>query len=170
MKWEDFIKNNPPLTGEQQSERGRAREEFIALRNAEAKPLVDALSTAWRPVNSIGELLQTSEPYPQAIPVLVDHLRRPYHASIKDVIARALTVKEARGPLAQIVLEELKSMDAVHNSDEEGYRFALANALVTIGDSSMQTDVVDMMNNPRYAEIAVELKRVIKAIAKRKPS
>jgi len=59
-------------------------------------------------VKSAWDLVNTDKPYPAAIPVLLDHLRRPYSESTKEGIARALAVPEARDAW-DILLEEFKN-------------------------------------------------------------
>ena len=46
-------------------------------------------------VGSVEDLMHTDRDYPQAIPVLVDHLRRPHIARVLEVIGRALIVPQA---------------------------------------------------------------------------
>jgi HEAT repeat protein len=58
-------------------------------------------------VDSIYDLVNTREPYPRAIPVLIELLRRPFSdARIKEGIIRALTVSEAKGLAGKALLEE----------------------------------------------------------------
>ena len=99
---------------------------------------------------------------------MAEHLSRPYHIRTREGIARALAVREARGPVAHIVLAELKKMTEAKDPVEESYRFALTNTLVTIGDASMQEDIHQMLIDPRYAKARMGLERALKAIAKRK--
>jgi hypothetical protein len=65
---------------------------------AEAEaPLVRALSEVGLRVESVWDLVnRATRHYPDAVPVLLDHLQRPYPDAIRDGIARALTVAEAR--------------------------------------------------------------------------
>ncbi|MEO0249525.1 MAG: hypothetical protein ABIN58_08295, partial [candidate division WOR-3 bacterium] len=47
-------------------------------------------------VSSVWDLVNTSEPYPEAIPVLIKLLSQIEEPHMKEGIVRALTVKEAR--------------------------------------------------------------------------
>ncbi|MGB7158059.1 MAG: hypothetical protein WBD40_08330 [Tepidisphaeraceae bacterium] len=152
------------------AEKAKRRAELEAMFDADEQPLVAALTSVGQAVTSVWDFVNTSASYPDAIPVLAEHLQRPYHFRTREGIARALSVKEARGPAARVVLKELKKMTDARDAGEGAYRFALANALVTIGDSAMQEDVVQMINDPRFKDVHIELKRVIKAIGKRKPT
>jgi hypothetical protein len=79
----------------------RAREEAerqkvaAELARAEA-PLVAALRGAGYPVESVWDLANTRERYPAAVPILIEHLQRPYPGEIRDGIARALAIPEAK--------------------------------------------------------------------------
>jgi hypothetical protein len=66
------------------------------LSRAEA-PLVQALAEVGLKVKSVWDLVnRATRRYPEAVPVLLDHLQRPYPDPIREGIARALTVAEAR--------------------------------------------------------------------------
>jgi hypothetical protein len=80
-------------TRAQAEEERRARE--AELRRAEA-PLVEALRAAGIAVTSVWDLVNTEAPYAAALPILIDHLQRPYPAVVREGIARALAVPEAR--------------------------------------------------------------------------
>jgi hypothetical protein len=78
----------------------RAREEEARdkreaeYRRAEA-PLVDELRAAGFEVQSAWDLVNTPGSYPKAVPILFEHLPRPYPAAVREGIARALAVREA---------------------------------------------------------------------------
>jgi hypothetical protein len=150
------------------AEKAKRRADMEALFEADQKPLVAALTAAGRPVKSVWDLVNTAEPYPEAILVLAEHLSHPYHFRTREGIARALTVKEARGAAARVVLAELMKISETKDAVEDDYRAALANALVRIGDASMLEDVRQMLGDPHYAKVQSELEKLIKAIAKRK--
>ena len=147
------------------AEKERRVAEMKAVLDADEKPLIVALAAAGRSVKSVWDLVNTAESYPEAIPVLAEHLSRPYNMRTREGIARALAVKEARGPVAYAVLAELKKMPDAKDPIEESYRFALTNVLVTNGDLSMQEDIRQMLDDPRYAKARMGLERALKAIA-----
>lgn len=65
------------------------------LRQAE-QPIVADLHDAGVEVNSVWDLVNTSEPYPAALPVLVAHLERGgYPDRVMESLGRALAVKPA---------------------------------------------------------------------------
>jgi hypothetical protein len=157
------------------AEKAKRRAEMESLLQSDEAPLLAALERGgWPagvrqcgPTRSVWDLVNTAVPYANLIPILADHLPRQYHFRTREGIARALSVIEARGAPARVVLDELKKLVEPKDPSEEGYRFALANALVTIGAPSMEHDIRRMLNDPRFASVHLELKRVAKAIAKR---
>jgi len=58
-------------------------------------PLRADLSAVGVRVADVWELVNTAEPYPTAIPVLVEHLHREYDVGVREGIARALAVTDA---------------------------------------------------------------------------
>lgn len=61
-------------------------------------PLLEELGAVGIQVESAWELVIRSAPYPhpEALPILLEHLSRPYPSSVREGIARALAVPEAR--------------------------------------------------------------------------
>jgi hypothetical protein len=88
-KWDEYVARK-----QEREEAFRRREE--ELTRAEA-PLVQALAEVGLEVESVWDLVnRATRHYPQAVPILLDHLQRPYPDAIREGIARALTVAEAR--------------------------------------------------------------------------
>ena len=58
-------------------------------------PLLADLSAVGVEVADVWALVDTSEPHPAALPVLVDHLHRDYEEPVLEGIARALAVPDA---------------------------------------------------------------------------
>lgn len=71
-------------------------------RRAEA-PLVQALREVGVAVESVWDLVNTAGPYPEAVPVLLEHLQRSYPAAVREGIARALAVPDSGAVWAKIV-------------------------------------------------------------------
>jgi hypothetical protein len=71
------------------------QERASALRAAE-QPIVASLRSAGVHVDSVWDLVNTSEPYPAALPVLMEHLERGgYPDRVMESLGRALAVKPA---------------------------------------------------------------------------
>lgn len=94
-------------------------------RDAEA-PLAEELRAAGFEVDSAWDLVNTATPYPRALPILLKHLERPYPDRVREGIARALAVRDARfgwETLARLYREERTGTDA-----KDGLAVALAAA------------------------------------------
>lgn len=90
------LERNPTFRAQRHEREEAFRRREQEFRQAEA-PLVQALIGVGLDVESVWDLVnQTTRHYPQAVPVLLDHLQRPYPDAIRAGIARALTVAEAR--------------------------------------------------------------------------
>jgi len=57
-------------------------------------------------ISSVWDLVNTKSSYKVAIPILVNHLSKPYHIKNKEGIIRALAVKEAKGFACRAILDE----------------------------------------------------------------
>jgi hypothetical protein len=111
-----------PLYRARMEKRERERLLVNARLRRQEQPLLTALSRVGVTVESVWDLVNTSEAYPEAIPVLVQHLWLPYDLRIKEGIARALTVRQTRGVAsAAVVHEYLETPDDSPNQ----YKWAL---------------------------------------------
>ena len=161
--------NNDPEFVRRQQERERKRSAEVAKLRAELKPeqdpLLAELAKAGYPVESVWDLVNTRTPYPTVVTILVKYLRIARHPVLREGIARALSVPEARGAPARDLLEELKRRADDQSKNEA--RFALANALATAGDDSMRTDIETMIADPRFDDLHETLRLVLTKIAAR---
>jgi hypothetical protein len=97
------------------------------------------------------------------------HLQQVRHPRLREGIARALTVPEARGAAARVILSELQKPDdnppgmqwAIGCPSE--VRWALANALTVVADKSMTDTIEVLIANDQYADVR---ERLEKALAK----
>jgi hypothetical protein len=90
------LEKNPTFRAQRQEREEAFRRRHEELRQAQA-PLVQALAEVGLEVESVWDLVnRPTRHYPEAVPVLLDHLQRPYPDAIRDGIARALTVADAR--------------------------------------------------------------------------
>jgi hypothetical protein len=121
------------------AERDRLRSEREAALLAEEAPLrADLEATAGISVHSVWDLVNTRASYAAAVPVLMDHLRRPYSLPILTGIARALGT-----PAAKQAWNDLRELFESNNESEtDGLKFALAVALAGAADDSVMPDVI----------------------------
>lgn len=94
-----------------------------AWREAET-PLVGELGAAGVAVTSVWDLVNTAAPYPAAVPILLDHLERPYPDRVREGIARALAVPEATSGAAALVA--LYRREPAETDAKQGLAVALA--------------------------------------------
>lgn len=77
-----------------------AQDRKLAKRAAQARveqaELVNELGRVGVIVDTVWDLVTTSDPYPAAIPILLRHLDRPYSDRTREGIGRALGTKAAR--------------------------------------------------------------------------
>lgn len=99
-----------PVTAEEAISQLHADPDWMARRSAkeadreiqrkrlacEEVELVADLQAVGYAVSSVWDLVNTTEAYPQAIPILISHFARPYSDKIREGIARALAMKDAR--------------------------------------------------------------------------
>jgi hypothetical protein len=116
----------------------KARDEALQQIWSERKrleaPLVKDLNAIGCPVKSVWELVNTQKPYPDALPILLDHLTRPYPerigmypSMVREGIARALGVPEAKFAWEQLVRLYREEKD---ESARAGLAVAVANIAV----------------------------------------
>lgn len=126
----------------------RAREEEERLkreaeyRRAEA-PLVDELRAAGFQVQSAWDLVNTPGSYPKAVPILLAHLPRPYPAAVREGIARALAVPEAKvgwNVLTQIYRDE----------QDKRAKDGLAVAIAAAADEDVISDVIALARDTQH--------------------
>jgi len=141
-------------------EKEAKRKLFEAQLDAEERPLIAELAEVGILVTCVYDLVNARTSYPAAISVLARHLLLPYHTRIREGIARALTVKEARGTAARVVLDELKWLT---QPDEKGeFRWTLANALTVIGDKTMEDEIKMLIADDRYQDVHERLQEALK--------
>lgn len=91
------------------------------------QPLVGALNDAGISVKSIWDLVNTKQPYPGAIPILIEHLKHSYPFRIREGIARALTVRDAGEAAYAELVNEFKSLPDSTDTTQHGFKWALGN-------------------------------------------
>jgi HEAT repeat protein len=92
------------------------------------KFLREELSKVGVLVNDIWDLVNTRLPYPSAVPVLLDFLKKGIDDShMKEGVVRALAVKEAIGKASEILISEYNRI----SKDEIFVRWAIGNTIYT---------------------------------------
>ncbi len=124
------------------------------LRTAE-QPIVAALRSVGVQVDSVWDLVNTSEPYPAALPVLMEHLERGgYPDRVMESLGRALAVKPAVA-----YWDRLKALYLVPRNPGEEDGVALALAACATG--AQLDDLVGFLSLPERGESRIYFIRPI---------
>lgn len=119
----DELESNPEWVRDRDAREAERQERARQLSEAE-QPIVADLRAAGVLVDSTWDLVNTSDPYPAALPVLMEHLERGgYPERVMEGLGRALAVKPAVA-----FWERLKArwLDARGQGEEDGVAVALA--------------------------------------------
>jgi hypothetical protein len=122
----------------------------------EHAPLRRDLAGVGLPVRSLAELVNMSAPYPDAVPVLLRHLAAVRHPVLRQMLARALTVEEARGVAGGPIIQELK-----REQDSEA-RWAMANALTIVAAPGDANEIEALHADPAYQDVRERLGQALR--------
>jgi hypothetical protein len=125
----------------------------------EETPLLVELAAFGIKVDSVWDLVNAKWSYPAAIPVLCAYLHSARHLVLREGIARALAVPEARGVAGHIILAELQRP---HDESPRAVRWALANALTVVADESMADSIEGLIADDHYADVRERLKTALR--------
>jgi hypothetical protein len=114
-----------------------------AAGRVEEAPLAADLRAVGYEVESAWDLVNTSTPYPRALPILLQHLERPYSVATREGIARALAVRD--GTFAWPVLLALYKREA-----EPRVKDALAVALSAASNDVVLPELIELVRDPRH--------------------
>jgi hypothetical protein len=124
----------------------RKHDEYV---RAEA-PLVEELRAAGVLVNSAWDLVNTPNVYLQSLPILLDHLQRPYPDAVRDGIARALAVPNAKFAWSLLVM-------LYRQERERRTKSGLAVALSNIADDAVIDELIALARDPQHGVSRVGL-------------
>jgi hypothetical protein len=132
-----------------------------ALRRAES-PIVGDLNAAGVSVDSVWDLVNSSAPYPDALPVLLAHLERgDYPDRVLESLGRSLAVKPA-----VTYWDKLRSRYlAAHGPGEEE---GLAVALAACATAEQLADLVELIADDSRGSSRIHFLRPIKRLGGRK--
>ena len=121
-------------------------------------PLLAVLRSAGVELSSIWDLVNTkTAPPPNTVPILLDHLSRDYPDRVREGIARALAIPQARIGWTQLVDHFQKDSDR----SGLGAKFAIASALATIADESVMGDLIRLAVDPRHGQNRIPFVRAL---------
>lgn len=142
-------KHDPELQRIRAEVEARHAKHAEEMRQAQ-EPLLRDLAEAGVRVETISTLVNTREGYSKAIPVLMKHLERTsdYPEVILNSIARALTVREARGVANRLMISLFRA--DTHEPKPNGFRWCLGNALSVVAEFGDVNDLIDLIQDTRH--------------------
>lgn len=115
----------------------------------EEESLVREIGEAGLGIDSVWDLVNTREPYPEAVPVLLRHLKKDdYHPAIREGIARALTVRGYPEILPAMLDSFRKDPDPIVN----GPKWAKGNAIEVLFDDRYVEEIARLAQDPSHGE------------------
>jgi len=120
---EEMLRSDPEYRSQVEAAEAERNERARILHDAE-RAIVEDLAGVGVEVDSVWDLVNSSEPYPDALPVLMGHLERGgYPDRVMESIGRALAVKPS-----VVFWDRLKSrwLNARGPGEEDGAAVALA--------------------------------------------
>jgi len=153
----EWVRENDKREAEHKAAAERRREEL----RPEQTPLLVELASVGIKVDSVWDLVNAKWSYPAAIPILSAYLQRVHHPLLREGIARALTVPEARGVAGQVILSELQRPP---DQSPHSVRWVLANALTVVADETMADAIEGLVANDDYADIRERLATALRKL------
>jgi hypothetical protein len=106
-------------------------------------PITKELRRIGVDVESVSDLVNTAEPYPEALPILLKHLTRAYPRDTKESIARALAV-----PGAVFAWNTVRRL--FENETDEDVKDGLAVALSGMCDDEHLDELIQLAANTKF--------------------
>lgn len=117
------------------------------IQSQEDKRIAQAVSSAGFHIDSVDELVNTGEPYPQAIPILLRFFKDGIEdEGVRRAVVRALAVKEARGIAAAPLIEEFRRAPL----DKLDYKWVIGNTLYTVADKDALNEIIALVQDKRH--------------------
>jgi hypothetical protein len=137
------LQANPEFTARRDLAEAEILRREHVYRLAEA-PLIDDLKAVGFAVQSAWDFVNTSTDYVKAVPVLLAHLPRPYPPAVREGIARALALPEAKNAGWRVIT------DLYVNETDPRVQDGLATAIAAAADDEVIGDVVALARNKRF--------------------
>lgn len=137
----EFEKDPAFVERRRQREENRRRAEEADAR-AEA-PVVEELRKTGVPVESVWDLVNATNTYAQSLPILLEHLKRPYPDEVREGIARAMAVPAAK--FAWPILVTLYRQEPGRRTKD-----GLAVAIAASADDSTIGDVIALAQDAEH--------------------
>lgn len=149
--------NNDPEYQARMAEREKTRSERARFWAKAERPVVADLQAVGVQVDAVWDLLGSAERDPEALPVLLKHLQLSYPDKVKEGVARALAVPEARSGWEILLAEFERDPD----TKGQGAKWGIACALTEASDETVVDDVVRLLRDGRHGDNGIALLTVL---------
>jgi hypothetical protein len=146
--------NADPEWRRKRAEEDAAREARAAELRVAEQPLLRDLADAGTRVDSVWDLVNTRDEYPELVPILMSHVTRAYPDTVREGIARALGV-----PATASYWQQVRKLYI--DEPNERVKDGLAVALVACADDDRLEDVIALLRDPSLGTSRVILFRVL---------
>jgi hypothetical protein len=102
-------------------------------------------------VKSVWDLVNSSNDYAAAVPVLLDHVRRPYDEKIREGIARALALR-GRSDLWPALVEIYRNEPSISSGASYGAKDGLAVALSAVASTANVPELLNLIRDPAHGQ------------------
>lgn len=150
------LRSDPEWLAREERSNAELRERELESARIQAPLIADLESVGWH-VTSVWDLVNTAARYPEALPVLLDHLQRDYPAGIREGIARAMAVRDAR--FAWPVLRQL-----FEETEDRRVKDGLAVALAASADRTVLGEVMELLREPRHGPCRLFLLKTVRRL------
>ena len=130
-----------PAFRQMQAEKAEKRLADVARYRINEAPLLKDLEKAGWSLESVWDLVNTSKPYPELIPILLSHLTRQYLDRVREGIARALAVTDAA------VAWPMLRAEYENSPVDSGFKDGLAVALAATSNENVISELAALAKN-----------------------
>jgi HEAT repeat protein len=152
------LERDPEWVAERDARENLLERQRQDWRDAE-RPLTEALRQLGFEVDSAWDLVGRTAPYPEALPILLEHLSRPYPDRVREGIARALAV---RGD-ARFAWDELRRLYEAEPPETDAKQ-GLAAALSAICDKTLVDDLAALAKDPKQGPTRILFVRAFRRL------
>jgi HEAT repeat protein len=102
-------------------------------------------------IKSVFDLVNSKQPYPQAIPVLLESLSSITDKWIKEGVVRALSVREARGKVDRVLLNEFRAIPPA-KVELQSLKWAIGNALAVVATDCIAEELLELVQDEQHGK------------------
>jgi len=123
-RWKELV--GKPRSKEEIAESLSLAKELELEYSKEYSSMIAELADKGIKISNIYDLVNTAESYPDAIPILLNHVTKNYHDKNKEGIIRSLAVKEAIGKASPVLIAEYHRIP----KDKMNLRWVIGNTVL----------------------------------------